>query len=141
MTLEPLLSAPLVIQIHAVSAVAAFVIGTIQFTAPKGTIPHRAFGVLWMTLMASAAASASFILHGEPGDPIWKRVSPIHLFIPLTIWSLIEGSYLLIRGKRAGKTHHHRPFLGAYIGGLVIAGVLAFVLPGRIMNQVIFGGG
>ena len=141
MTLEPLLTAPLVIQIHAVSAISAFAIGAIQFIAPKGTIPHRAFGVLWMALMASAAVSASFILHGEPGDPIWKRVSPIHLFVPLTIWALIEGTYLLVRGKQPGKRHHHHPFLGAYIGGLVIAGILAFALPGRIMNQVIFGGG
>jgi uncharacterized membrane protein len=141
MTLEPLLSAPLVIQVHAVSAIAAFVIGTIQFIAPKGTIPHRAFGVLWMALMASAAASASFILHGEPGDPIWTRLSPIHLFVPLTVWALIQGGYMLARGKRPGKGHHSQPFFGAYVGGLIIAGVLAFALPGRIMNQVLFGGG
>ena len=33
---------------------------------------------------------------------------------------------------------HRRAMLGVYIGGLLIAGTLAF-LPGRIMHAVIFG--
>lgn len=140
MTLEPLLTAPLVIRIHAVSAIAALVVGTIQFIGPKGTIPHRTLGVIWMALMASAAASAGFILHGEAGDPLWTRVSPIHLFVPLVAWALIEGALLLARGKRSGKKHHSSPFFGAYIGGLVLAGFFAIAGPGRIMNQVFFGG-
>jgi uncharacterized membrane protein len=33
---------------------------------------------------------------------------------------------------------HKRAMLGVYIGGLLIAGTLAF-LPGRIMHQIAFG--
>ena len=37
MSLEPLLEAPWVIQVHAFAAVAAFFLGIVQFAAPKGT--------------------------------------------------------------------------------------------------------
>jgi hypothetical protein len=38
MTLEPLLNAPFVVQLHALPAVAAFGLGIVQLTAPKGTL-------------------------------------------------------------------------------------------------------
>ncbi|HMD63884.1 MAG TPA: hypothetical protein VKF83_07935 [Stellaceae bacterium] len=44
MTLAPLLDAPSVIQIHAFAAIAAFAVGLVQLTGPKGTIPHRLIG-------------------------------------------------------------------------------------------------
>jgi uncharacterized membrane protein len=49
-TLSPLLNAAPVIQIHAFAAIAAFVVGAIQLSAPKGTIPHRLVGWLWAVL-------------------------------------------------------------------------------------------
>ena len=74
-----------------------------------------------------------------PGLPLVKWFSWIHIFTALTLWGVIEGVFLLVRGGPALK-HHARPFRGIFIGGLIIAGALAFVLPGRIMNQVVFGG-
>jgi uncharacterized membrane protein len=44
MSLEPLFAAPVVVQIHAFAAMAAFVLGIVQFSAPKGTLPHRTLG-------------------------------------------------------------------------------------------------
>jgi hypothetical protein len=41
MTLAPLLAADGAIRLHAFAAMAAFVLGVVQFSAPKGTIPHR----------------------------------------------------------------------------------------------------
>src|SRR6266404_6487799 len=43
-TLSPLLNAAPVIQIHAFAAIAAFVVGAVQLSTPKGTIPHRLVG-------------------------------------------------------------------------------------------------
>ena len=54
MTLAPLLDAPTAIQIHAFAAIAAFLVGVVQLTAPKGTIPHRLIGWLWVMLMLTA---------------------------------------------------------------------------------------
>ena len=48
MTLAPLLNASPVIQIHAFAAMAAFALGLVQFAAPKGTLPHRTIGWIWV---------------------------------------------------------------------------------------------
>jgi uncharacterized membrane protein len=36
MSLDPLFAAPLVVQLHAFAAMAAFVLGIVQFAAPQG---------------------------------------------------------------------------------------------------------
>lgn len=139
MSLDPLLSAPLVIQVHLLAAIAAFLIGVVQLVGPKGTLPHKTMGLIWLGLMALVAASAFFIQHPvEPGDPFWKRFSFIHGFILLTAWGIVSGSYYLVRGGPTTKKHSG-PFIGMFIGALVIAGALAF-LPGRIMHAIVFGG-
>ena len=138
MSLQPLLDAPLVIQIHAFGAMAAFLLGSVQFAAPKGTLPHKSLGALWVLIMAVIATSSIFVrpsLH--PGLPITQWFSFIHLFTALTFWGVIQGGYFLLRGGPALK-FHSKPFRGIFIGGLVIAGAFAF-LPGRIMNAVAFG--
>lgn len=139
MTLDPLLQAPLTIQVHAFSAMAAFALGLIQIIAPKGTLPHKALGALWIALMAIVAASAAFIFRpGTEGAPFLERLSVIHFFVPLTAFGVISGVWLLARGGPALK-RHSRPFISVFLGGLVVAGALAF-LPGRIMHEVAFGG-
>lgn len=139
MTLDPLLESPLVVQIHAFGAMAAIVLGAIQFIAPKGTLPHKSLGAIWMALMAVVAGSTLWITHPvEPGDPFWARYSPIHFFTLLTFFGLASAAMFLVRGGPALK-RHAGPLTGVFIGGLIVAGLLAF-LPGRIMHQVAFGG-
>ncbi len=139
MTLEPLLAAPLVIQIHAFGAMAGLVLGTVQLIAPKGTLPHKALGLVWIVIMAMVGISSAFIYQPTgPGDPFWARFTPIHLFTLLTAWGLVHGVILLLRGGPSMR-FHSRPFIGLFIGGLIIAGILSF-LPGRIMHKVAFGG-
>jgi uncharacterized membrane protein len=58
MSLEPLFAAPVVVQIHAFAAMAAFVLGIVQFSAPKGTLPHRTLGYIWVGLMLMIAVSS-----------------------------------------------------------------------------------
>ncbi len=139
MTLEPLLAASPVVQAHAFFAMAAFALGVVQLAAPKGTLPHRTAGIVWMLLMLIVATSSAFITHPVGfGDPFWARFSFIHLFTLLTFFGLARGAYFLMRGGKALK-RHVGPLTGVFIGGLVIAGALAFA-PGRIMHQVAFGG-
>jgi uncharacterized membrane protein len=61
MTLAPLLHATPAIQLHAFAAMAAFVLGIVQFSAPKGTIPHRTIGWIWVVLMLTVSISAFWI--------------------------------------------------------------------------------
>lgn len=58
MSLAPLLTAAPAIPLHAFAAMAAFVLGLVQFAAPKGTLPHRTIGWIWVVLMAVVAASS-----------------------------------------------------------------------------------
>ena len=71
MSLAPLLAAAPEIQVHAFAAMAAFVLGAVQFAAPKGTLPHRTLGWIWVALMLVISAS-SFWIHGCG----WGAVEP-----------------------------------------------------------------
>ena len=52
MSLAPLLDAAPAIPLHAFAAMAAFALGVVQFAAPKGTLPHRTLGWIWVAVMA-----------------------------------------------------------------------------------------
>ncbi|HEV2561568.1 MAG TPA: DUF2306 domain-containing protein [Rhizomicrobium sp.] len=134
MTLAPLLHAPLAVQIHVATVVPAFFIGTYQiFLSRKGAPFHRALGYLYLTLMTITSIAALFVHQIMP--KAFMGFSPIHLFVPLTLFGVVGALH-------GAWTHniplHKRAMLGVYIGGLLIAGTLAF-LPGRIMHAVVTG--
>lgn len=133
MSLAPLLNAPWIVQLHAFAAMAAFLLGVVQFASPKGTLPHRTIGWIWVVLMLTIAV-ASFWIRGRNAAPfgIW---SPIHflsilvlVMVPLAVW----------RAHRHDVRGHKFTMIGVFTGALVIAGLFTFV-PGRIMNAVAFG--
>ena len=139
MSMQPLLEAPWVIQVHAFAAMSAIILVLIQFVAPKGTMPHKVNGAIWILLMAAVTVSSIFVRPAVyPGLPLVKWFSWIHIFTLLTGYGIISGVLLLIKGGPARKGHAS-PFIGIFIGGLVIAGAFAFA-PGRIMHEVVFGG-
>jgi|SRR5918994_23065 uncharacterized membrane protein len=131
MSLAPLLNAPLAIQAHAFAAMAAFVLGLVQFAAPKGTLPHRTVGFIWLALMLTVALS-SFWIHEIRLVGLW---SPIHL---ISIYVLIMIPVAVTLAHRHNVRGHARTVISMFIGGLVIAGLFTFV-PGRIMHAVAFG--
>ena len=131
MSLAPLLAAPAVIQLHAFAALAAFALGVVQLSAPKGTIPHRVFGWLWAGLMLAVVVS-SFFIHTIR---MWGPWSPIHL---LSLFTLIMLPLAVWHARRHQVARHRRAMTGLFAGALVIAGVFTF-LPGRIMHEVLFG--
>jgi len=130
-TLSPLLNAAPVIQIHAFAAIAAFVVGAVQLSAPKGTIPHRLVGWLWAVLMLTVAISSLFIHEIR----LWGPWSPIHL---LSILVLVILPLAVLYARRHQVSRHRTAMLMLFTGALVIAGVFTF-LPGRIMHSVAFG--
>jgi uncharacterized membrane protein len=131
MTLAPLLTASPAIQMHAFAALAAFALGAVQLTAPKGTIPHRLFGWLWAGLMLTVVLS-SFFIHEIR---LWGPWSPIHL---LSIFTLVMLPMAVWRARRHDVRRHQRAMVGLFAGALVIAGLFT-LLPGRIMHAVLFG--
>ena len=132
MNLAPLTNAPIPIQLHAYAALAAFALGIVQLAAPKGTIPHRALGYLWLSLMLGVAVSAFWIHEIR----LWGPWSPIHLLAIYTLAMLPLGLYFA-RGHNV--RGHQRTMLGLFFGALIIAGAFTLV-PGRLMHKVVFGG-
>ena len=131
MTLAPLLAASPAIQLHAFAAMAAFAIGIVQLSAPKGTTAHRTVGWLWVLLMLVVSVSA-FWIHTIR---LWGPWSPIHL---LAIFTLITLPIGLLHARHHRVVAHKWTMISIFFGALVIAGVFTFV-PGRIMHTVAFG--
>ena len=131
MNLAPLLEAAPAIPLHAFAATAAFVLGLVQFAAPKATLPHRTIGWIWVLLMAVVAASSFWIHQIRLVGPF----SPIHL---LSIFTLVMLPLAVWRAHTHRVADHRRIMIMTFIGALVIAGLFTLV-PGRIMHRVIFG--
>lgn len=141
MDFAPILAAPTQIKVHLAAAVLAIVIGSVVLLNAKGTRFHKAFGWTYVMLMATTAVTAIFIRRPIGEGPFGEGSSlygftPIHLFVLLTLVGLPRA---LVAIRRGNVGRHARAMIGLYAGGLIIAGILAF-LPGRIMHDVVFGG-
>ena len=131
MTLAPLLAADGAIRLHTFAAMAAFVLGVVQIGAPKGTIPHRTIGWVWVALMLAVSISA-FWIHTIR---LWGPWSPIHL---LAIFTLVMLPVAVLHARRHRVRQHRIAMLSLFFGALVIAGLFT-LFPGRIMHAVMFG--
>ena len=131
MSLQPLLNAAPAIQIHAFATIAAFALGLVQLTAPKGTLPHRTLGYIWVALMVLVAGT-SFWIHDLR---VWGPWSPIHL---LSIFTLATLPFAILHARHHRVIQHRNAMLAMFAGALLIAGLFTF-LPGRIMHAVAFG--
>ena len=129
MSLAPLLDAVPAIPVHAFAAMTAFVLGVVQLAAPKGTLPHRALGWVWVLLMLSVAIS-SFWIHQIRLVGPW---SPIHL---LSIFTLVMLPLAVWKAHTHQVTSHRRAMIFIFTGALLIAGLFtrcaAFVMSGEM---------
>ncbi|HEX3536121.1 MAG TPA: DUF2306 domain-containing protein [Stellaceae bacterium] len=131
MNFAPIAAAPLAIKVHLVTVLPAFAIGTwLIFGSTKGSTTHRVLGATYLALMTVTAASTFFIRTINPGG-----FSPVHLFIPLTLFGVFGALWNVRRGNIRG---HRSAMLGLYFGGLLIAGAFT-LLPGRLLHGVFFG--
>ena len=132
MNFLPLINAPLAIQFHVLTVIPAAFLGLYILWRRKGTPVHRLLGKIWIALMVLTSLSTFFIHQIK----LFFGFSPIHF---LSIF-VIVNAVMAIRAVRQRRImDHKRHVLGMYIGGIVIAGLFT-LLPGRIMNEVAFGG-
>lgn len=131
MSLAPLLTASLAIQIHTLAAVAAALLGAFVLFRRKGTPTHRMLGRIWCGLMLVTATSAIFIHEAR----VIGLFSPIHLFVLVTYVGLWEGLRQIRRGNVAA---HQAAMKTLYVGALMLAGAFT-LLPGRRINEMLFG--
>ncbi len=115
--------------IHVASVVPTIPLGAYLLLAPKGTPRHRSLGKLWLVLMLVTATSAIFIKSG--GD-----FSLIHLFVPMTF----HAAWKVMDTARKGQIAAHKKHLVfTYLAALMLPGVAAFLIPGRLMNVMLLG--
>ena len=149
MTLEPLLNASPVIQIHAFAGMGALVLGAIQILLPKGKVSHRKLGWVWFGLIMTMLLTAP-VIHGvnlsallspsvcyEPTRSFfWNvRCASIHL---ITVYLLLAVPFAPMLARQGYIKHHRRMMVGLWVGALLIAG--AFTMDThRIMHAVVFG--
>src|SRR6187397_497425 len=111
MSLAPLFAAAPEIQVHAFAAIAAFLLGAVQLAAPKGTLPHRTLGWIWVVLLLVISIS-SFWIHGIR---LWGPWSPIHLlsvFAPIALLAAVVAA-------RVHRVRTHKfAMLSIYAGAL-----------------------
>jgi len=119
------------VQIHAFAAISAFALGLVQLGAPKGTLPHRTLGWVWVLLMLVISAS-SFLIHGIR---MWGPWSPIHVLSVVTPIMLALG---VLAARRHRMRAHKITMMAIFAGALLLAGLFTLV-PGRIMHEVVFG--
>ncbi len=125
------------IAIHMTAALGALLIGPVALWARKGSAQrprlHRAFGYAWVTLMVLAAASALFIR--DYRLPNIAGYTPIHLLVPVTVWSLVGGFWYL---ARKDIVRHRKTMQGLYFSACVGAGAFT-LLPSRYLGQLVWG--
>jgi uncharacterized membrane protein len=131
MSFEPLFEQPAIIQVHALAALAAFVVALSQFALPKGTPRHRAVGYLWAALMVLVVVP-SFWIHTIR---MWGPWSWIHL---LSIFTLVMLPLAVVHARGHRVSAHRNAMIGLFLGALLIAGVFT-LRPGRVMHEVVFG--
>ncbi len=130
-TLDPLLSAPVAVQIHVAAAMAAIAFLPFTLFRKKRDRVHKTAGYVWVLVMATAALS-SFFIRGLGG---FAGFSPIHL---ISIYTLV-GLWLAVRAAiRRDLVRHRAAMSGMAFGALGVAGVLS-LMPGRRMNEALFG--
>jgi uncharacterized membrane protein len=131
MNLAPLLNASPAIQLHVAAAVGAIVLGAVQFIAPKGILPHRIVGWIWVVLLAGICLSSFFI----PGSWFIGPISVFHALSVYTLWALAMGAW----AGRTGRVADHKSYMSwLYVLSVLISAAIA-VISGGVLQQVFLG--
>ena len=125
------------IAVHMSAALGAIALGPVALWARKGAAQrpklHRAFGYAWVTLMVTAATTAIFIR--DFALPNLAGYTPIHLLVPVTLYSLFAAFRALAQGNIAT---HRKHMTTLYISACIVAGAFT-LLPGRYLGNLVWG--
>lgn len=125
------------IAIHMSLALTAVAIGPVAQWARLGRTLrpqiHRAFGYAWVTCMLGAALTGLFIRDFHLPN-VWGY-TPIHLLIPLTLFTLYRAFRYLSENNITG---HRRSMQWLYFWACIVTGAFT-LLPGRFLGQRVWG--
>jgi len=131
MNFEPILTAPLAIQLHLATIVVALLATAVILPMTKGTRLHRITGWVWSVSMVATSIISFWI---STIDVFWG-FSPIHIFSLIVLFNV---PYAIVSIRRGNVAAHKNAMMGVTIGALGVAGAFTF-LPGRTMWEVFIG--
>lgn len=134
MTLTPLLDASFIIQLHFMSAIPALIVGPFAIWGRTSRKTHKIVGYTWVVAMAVLATTGLFIPSNDLA--VIGHLGPIHLFSFFALWGITRGVWLATQ-KRIKE--HQSAMRSTWFGSMGIAALMNF-LPGRTVNQMVFGG-
>ena len=137
MTFEPILQASIFVQLHVVTVLPAFLIGTwLIFFSRKGSRHHKLLGKVFLSLMVATSVLSFFVHERRPDSPLFG-LSPIHLLAAFVLFA----SWRAYSSAKSGDIATHRVWmLGVYTGSLVINGAMNIFVVDGITRDVFFGG-
>lgn len=130
MSFAPFLAASPTIQIHAIAATLALVLGPVAIYRDRRDALHKWIGYIWVIAMLCTALSS----FGIRAYAVIGPFSPIHILSCLAIWSIWVGMRYIYRGNIRA---HRKTFQSLYWNGVLVAALFNF-LPGRIVNRLFF---
>jgi uncharacterized membrane protein len=147
MTFAPLFEAPALVQFHAYLAIGGVLLGGIQLFAPKGSIPHRAVGWVWVFLVALMIVTAFMnhdILSFGPFSPKIccrdftcrlgsTKCGSIHI---LSVFVLLMLPFAILQARLLNVVRHRQAMI--ILMAIMVLGAGFTFLPTRIMHAVAF---
>lgn len=115
--------------IHVIAVLPTIPLGGWLLLARKGTRLHKLLGKVWLVLMLITATSAIFIQ--SAGTFSW-----LHLFVPITFHAAWK---VTATARRGAIRAHKRHLVFTYLTALMLPGLAAFMVPGRLMNVMLLG--
>jgi uncharacterized membrane protein len=94
MTLAPFLAAPLLVQAHAIAALAALIVGLVQFAGVKGTRAHRVLVPVVLVLLPLA------VLAARRHQALRHRNAMLGLFLGALV---VTGAFTLLPARLMGR--------------------------------------
>lgn len=122
------------IYLHLATVMPALFIGTYLMVNSKGTPRHRALGKAYMSLLL-VTAIVSLFLRAQVGPKFLGHFGYIHLLSFLTLYA-VPMAYYSARTRNVRR--HRRLMVLTYVGAIVIAGLFAFLTPGRVLYKLMF---
>ena len=130
MTLDPLMDAPLAVQLHVWFAALALCVGPFALFRARRDRFHKGLGYVWVLAIMALALTGLGI---ESVRPVLGPFGPIHLFSFFALWGVAQGLLCIRRGDVAG---HRAAMQSVWFWGMGLAGLFT-LLPGRMMNGVV----
>lgn len=120
--------------LHLATVVPAFGIGIVQFLRRKGTTAHKVLGRVYLLLMM-ATGWITLAMPAKIGPRFLDHFGFIHIF---SLMAVLGVPLADIAARRGYIRAHRFAMISLYVGGILIAGALAFS-PGRMLHEWLFG--